>query len=299
MKPAVEAAFLVLKKLGETYHGQESMPPKALALANTVVCGAWQYNTFMGRKWEVENCLASDMQKVLEEHSKYLICRQHKTSKTYGDIVKYLTPGLFEALWVYWKLPKPASKYFLVPATSSAETVSHTSYLRTYNRKFLKTKVSPTCNQVRGIVLFHLGGVPKGIPRGYPQGVSPWGCPQEVSPGVSPGGVPRGCPSPQWCTHRGCPTSNQVRKLFHNWLIKLTKNEAALKDLMTQLDAHGRNVQDKHYLLRDPDDDCALAIELVSKVLGEPVPWPAEDISMEQDLADILYMYIFIYNNKL
>ena len=45
------------------------------------------------------------------------------------------------------------------------------------------------------------------------------------------------------------PTRNQIRKLFHRELMKLTKNEKAMKDVMTILDAHGRQVQEKHYIL--------------------------------------------------
>ena len=107
----------------------------------------------MGRKWEIEHCLANDMDKVLEEGLVYLVCKQHKTCKTYGDVIKYLTPGLIEALKIYQQLPKPASKYFLVPTIPSAQTVCFPTNLRTYNNRFLKAKVSPTCNQVRK--LFH------------------------------------------------------------------------------------------------------------------------------------------------
>ena len=227
IQPAVKTAFLSLKSIGEQYIGKSTMPPKTLALANAIICGAWEYNTFMGRKWEIEHCLSEDMIKVLEELREYLLCQQHKTCKTYGDVIKYLTQGLIEALKVYKDLPKPPSKYFLVPVSPAAETISFPRCLNTFNRKFLKeAKVSPTCNQ--------------------------------------------------------------VRKIFHKKLMELTKHEDALKDLMTQLDAHGRKVQDKHYIIRDPDDDLALAKTLVEKVLGETVPWPADETSLEQDLGELM-----------
>ena len=37
----------------------------------------------------------------------YFICRRHKTNKVYGDIIKYLTPGLLKCLEAYSKLPRP------------------------------------------------------------------------------------------------------------------------------------------------------------------------------------------------
>ena len=226
LQPAVQSALLVLKGIGEQYIGQPTMPQKALGLANVIISGVWEYNTYMGRKWEIEHCLVEDMEKVLDEGQEYLVCKQHKTSKIYGDIIKYLTPGLLEALKIYRQLPKPSSKYFLVPVTIAAQTISHPACLKSFNQKFLKTQASPTCNQ--------------------------------------------------------------VRKLFHKQLIKMTKHEEALKAMMTQLDAHGRQVIDKHYLVKDPEDDLALAKVLVETALGATVPWPAEEQSLEQDLEDLM-----------
>ena len=224
VKPAVNNALMILKAIGDKYIGQPSMPNNVLALANTCVGGVWEYNTFMGRVWEIVHCLAEDMGLVIEKLLEYLLCKEHKTSKTYGDLVKYLTPGLLEALIVYNKLPKPNSKYFLVPV-SGGETISFQHYLKVFNTKFLKAKVSPTCNQ--------------------------------------------------------------NRKFWHNYLRQLTKNEQGVKEIMKILDAHGTGVQDKHYLISGPEDDLALAKELVKNVLGDPVPWP-EKAATEKDLEDLL-----------
>ena len=62
------------------------------------------------------------------------------------------------------------------------------------------------------------------------------------------------------------PTVNQVRKYFHKQLMALTKDEESLKDMMRILDAHGRKIQDKHYIIKTPEDDLALAKALVEKV---------------------------------
>ena len=174
VQPAVANAMLVMKKIGEEYIGKANMPPNTLALANIIVCGVWECDTFLGRKYEIEHCLATDMQKTLEDGLEYLPCKYHKTAPTYGDVVKFLTPGLLNTLETYDKLPKPPCQYFLVPLTQSAETISFPTNLKAFYNKFMKkAKVWPTCNQ--------------------------------------------------W------------RKKFHNELMKLTKDETALKDLMRQI----------------------------------------------------------------
>ncbi len=191
----------------------------------------------MGRKWEIEHALFKTVEEALAENQEYIICRQHKTSKTYGDIIKYLSPGLVQALIVYKRLPRPSlqdCKYFLVPVNATTQTISIPNSLKTFSRNFLKdAKVHPT--------------------------------------------------------------TNQVRKLFHKELMKLTKDEDAVKDFMTILDAHGRKVQDKHYLMRDPADDLACAKVLVAKVLGQTVAWPTEAgdgagqaLSLAKELENLL-----------
>ena len=72
------------------------------------------------------------------------------------------------------------------------------------------------------------------------------------------------------------PSTTHWRKKFHNELRNLTKDKTRLQELMTILDANGRKVQDKHYIMKDPDEDCVLAKTLVKNVLGATVPWPTQ-----------------------
>ena len=197
------------------------------SIANAIIVGCWHYDTFLGRKWEIEHALHSTVTEVLDTGAEYLVCTNHKTAKTYGNIVKYLTPGLREGMKVYNTLPRrDACTYFLHPVSPKSETVSAHHSLQTFNRLFLTG-------------------------------------------------------------HAVSPTTNVIRKLFHKTLMKLTKNEDAMKDFMTVLDAHGRKVQDKHYCMRDPDDDLMCAKVLVKHVIGTPVAWPTtEEASIEQPSAD-------------
>lgn len=55
-------------------------------------------------------------------------------------------------------------------------------------------------------------------------------------------------------------------------------------------------MQDKHYLLRDPEDDLALAKTLVEKIIGTTVPWP--EASLEENLDEFLDSIDLEVDNK-
>jgi hypothetical protein len=218
VQPAVRRGYCMLVRIGEKYSGRGDVPGKVLGLLNCILVGSWHYDTYLGRKWEIENCLRTTITEALDELLEYILCRKHKTYKTYGDLIKLLTPGLIQALIIYRKCLKQRQgrKYFFVPVHGSAKTISIPYYFSSYNKMFLSgAKVKPK--------------------------------------------------------------TNQVRKLFHNTLMKLTKDENKLKDLMTVLDAHGRPTQDKHYLIKTPEDDLKLAKALVKNVIGNTVSWPSRE----------------------
>ena len=221
LQPAVREAFCIMVHLGQLFGGSAQMPSKARGLANACVAGAWSYDTFMGRKWEIEHAHASTIDKCLAEGDMKMLCTEHKAAKTYGEIIKLFSPGLFEMLKIYKTFPRPDGfPYFLVPVQAQAATISIPTSLKTFNRNLLK-------------------------PRQEQAGV------KVVD-----------------------PTVNQNRKLWHKTLMKLTKDSTSMKKMMTILDAHGLKTQDKHYLLRDPEDDELLAKTLVEHVLGATVPFP-------------------------
>eukprot|EP00971_Amphidinium_carterae_P019346 380864-Amphidinium_carterae.1 len=73
------------------------------------------------------------------------------------------------------------------------------------------------------------------------------------------------------------PTVNLLRKMFHTSLMKLTADHQKLKELMMRLDGNSPATQQRHYCLRDPEDDVQLAQVLVHTVLGEPCTYPSGD----------------------
>ena len=71
------------------------------------------------------------------------------------------------------------------------------------------------------------------------------------------------------------PTVNLVRKWFHTGLARMSRTEDGLLKLMQAIDAHSAFVARRHYVLKTPEDDAAIAKSLVIAMLGDTVPWPA------------------------
>ena len=239
VQPAVWKAYCLLRQLGEKYAsgGQAAMEDKDRSLANTLLVGCWQCDTFLGRHGEIKYALHNAVSEAIASCVGYLLANWHKTHKTYGDIIKMITaPGLEGAVTVYNSFPRPEGcKYFFVPVKGKGP-ISFSGYLARFNKLMLKD--------------------------------------------ADGNDVPVK------------PTSNQWRKKFHNELRKLTKDQEKLQDMMTILDANGRKVQSKHYIMDDPDEDHVLAKALVQKVLGTTVPWPskaeAEAESTKQTLEQMV-----------
>jgi len=165
----------------------------------------------------------------------FISCQEHKTAQCYGDVVKYITPGLKLALIAYCDLGRPDGfEYFFVPANTKtskgendgAETsVSAVHCLRMFNRIFLE-----------------------------PLGV-------DVS-----------------------PTTNQIRKVFHDMLIQLTSGEDKAREIMELLDKHAGKTIKKHYQFFTEEKACALAKELVKCIIGKRTGrWPED--SQQSSLA--------------
>ena len=149
-----------------------------------------------------------------DEGQMWKSCDHHKTWKTYGDVAKVITPGLFMALQQYRRLPRPnGCKTFLVPFSSDAGTVYLPGCLHQFNKRHLKhAKVSPT--------------------------------------------------------------SNQVRKKWHEVLIGLTETREKAEEVMVLLDTHSLNTMRKFYLMRDPEKQVKLGQLLIDVVIGKTVEFP-------------------------
>ena len=85
------------------------------------------------------------------------------------------------------------------------------------------------------------------------------------------------------------PTTNTIRKYFHQALKENNKEEQARIAFMELMDKHGAKTQGKHYLYRTVQDDLALGRALIEKVVKIPVPWPSRtDVDNAHDLSNKL-----------
>ena len=142
LQDAVFKAFLCLQALAKEWSGKDSLPASVQRTANSCMAGAFLLGTFQGRHREWELAELSHVQAQLAAGLNFLVCTHHKTSKTYGDLAKYLPPGLQACMRCYLTLPRPeGAKYFLVPAQGEG-TVSLSSCQRTFAKNFLPKTVA-------------------------------------------------------------------------------------------------------------------------------------------------------------
>ena len=215
LQKAVQQSYMVLQWVAHKYKGADRLPRKVKGLVNACMAGAIAFDTFAGRKGEWESLqLCIVVEDVLQKQRYYVLCTEHKTSKTYGELCKRLTPGLFKAFELYSNFPRPCDcNTFLVPVNESTAKVSLPHALRSFCKMFLPDDA-----------------------------LHPW--------------------------------YNLVRKWFHTMLMRMTADEKKLKELMKKLDAHSVSIQEKHYIIRSPEDDMKLADALIATIMKAPVKWP-------------------------
>ena len=229
MRAAVEAGYRILKGISERFGGStKPLPRNIQGVANACIVGAIWLDGFGGRKYEWEVMSLDHVLAQLSADLDYLLCPEHKTSRIYGTLAKWMSPGLLQAVRCYLTLPRPDGvKTFLVPAGRETERVNVPSAFRTFAAHLL----------------------PK---------------------------------------DKSTPTVNIMRKYYHRALMKLSGSEDKLKEVMTVLDGHSKAVIDRHYALRDAEDDVRLAKMLVKVVLGETAAWPDGQVTSDANqLEDV------------
>ena len=153
---SVKKAYLTLKALAAEYKDAErSMSSRDRILADACMACAMSLHTAMGsqKEWEILDAECAD--RVLVDDQEFIVCNDHKTHRTYGDIAKWFPAGLREGMRTYKSLPRPSGiTTFLVPSKAGAARVDIPSLLKTFARLFLpKQKVAPTVNMIRK--MFH------------------------------------------------------------------------------------------------------------------------------------------------
>ena len=116
IQAGVKRAYCIIKAAFDKYKDAASMPPNVWSQVNEAIVFAITYDTFCGRRGEWEKMLLRNMLLVLQATQTlkdgrvvpqdWIQCDEHKTYKTYGDISKWLSPGLLEAFKLYVQLPR-------------------------------------------------------------------------------------------------------------------------------------------------------------------------------------------------
>eukprot|EP00974_Lingulodinium_polyedra_P101157 9799947-Lingulodinium_polyedra.AAC.1 len=73
----------------------------------------------------------------------------HKTSDSYGELTKWVSPGTVEAIKVYLMLPGKKSNLLLEPAKKDSKMVSVAASLRRFGASYWPKFQPPACNLVR------------------------------------------------------------------------------------------------------------------------------------------------------
>lgn len=152
LRAAVETGYAMLQDIATKYGASEPPLPKAAqGQANSIMVAAIWLDMFGGRKMEWELMTASQVNEMLRDGKDYLVCRDHKTSKSYGSLAKWLSPGVKMAVQTYMSLPRlPTVTTFLVPVMSTTDHVSIPSALKTFCVNVLPAgRPYPTVNIMR------------------------------------------------------------------------------------------------------------------------------------------------------
>lgn len=118
LQEAVEEAYMMLKVVADYCKSTGIVTRKQRFAMNAAIAGGYSFDTFGGRKWELEHANGEYIGTVLANDQEFFVCKEHKTSKCYGDLAKLLTPGLFAAFACYKGAPRPNDcMTFLVPSS--------------------------------------------------------------------------------------------------------------------------------------------------------------------------------------
>ena len=94
LKAAVRKAMIDLAVLHSVYAGQTSMPEPACMAALASVTGVIFCGGFGGRCGEWECMPLEHVKQQLSAGKNFLVCPHHKTAHKYGELGKYLSPGV-------------------------------------------------------------------------------------------------------------------------------------------------------------------------------------------------------------
>lgn len=151
MRHAIRRAQLSLLNIARAAQGQGTTPESLLTEANQCLVGIIFLDGFAGRSQEWDLMKLSTVQAALDEGRDWLLCSTHKTSRTYGDLAKWIAPGVQEALRCYMSLPRlPGTDQLIAHARGGTSGAGINKHLFNFAAKHLpKGVVKPTVNLLR------------------------------------------------------------------------------------------------------------------------------------------------------
>ena len=156
-KAAVHKAMLDLAVLASVAAETNHMGHKEKFSANVALAGILIYGTCAGRSSEWHRMDREKVQKTIEEGDEIILVSKHKTAKCYGQVAKWLPPGLRRAILVYCKLPNKTSRKLFEPANvSQPSTFKHFTFgpaLKAFGKRYTPSYEYPRTNLIRK--MFH------------------------------------------------------------------------------------------------------------------------------------------------
>ncbi len=126
----------------------EALPMKLKVEAATAIVGIICFNSFPGRSGEWVKMLRTAVWKQWKKGASYIVCVDHKTVRTYGELAKFIPAGSWEAFRVYIDLPFNTD-LFLAPVTPESTKISFSYFLKRFGYQYMKLNDPPNSNLIR------------------------------------------------------------------------------------------------------------------------------------------------------
>ena len=131
----------------------EELPDDLRLEALTEVVGIIFYNAFGGRIGEWRHMKKAHVQAQKAKGANHLLCRDHKTSATYGAVAKHIPGGSWEAFEIFMSLPGKKTDLFLEPYSVLSQTANVAGLLKRYGLLHFGGSDVPNSNLIRK--MFH------------------------------------------------------------------------------------------------------------------------------------------------
>jgi hypothetical protein len=158
MQLGVWNGYVTLRRLEDIYGGCDVLPKTARRLANVCVIGGIIFDTFAGRtrEWRYLNYWIAKA--VLDgDDINYFTCSAHKTFLKYGEIAKWISPGLKQCLRCYMKFGRPEGVNTFLVGAGKPTSVNIHKLLEVFVKYFLPAnRVRPTATMMRKWYHTHL-----------------------------------------------------------------------------------------------------------------------------------------------